>query len=380
VIPAFDEPDVIGTLESLLNCEPPTQPVEVILAINYGENVEAELKEKAQTQYEQTKIWMAANERTDLEMNVLLLKELPKKHAGVGLARKIGMDEACYRFESIANGEGVIVCLDADCQVSKNYLIEIVNHYKQYPECIAANVYFEHPLDKEYQEHILNYELHLRYYIEGLRQANYPFAFHTIGSTITVRHKTYQQQGGMNKRKAGEDFYFLHKVIPLGNFQEINEATVYPDARISHRVPFGTGRAIWEADTQQKNLQVSYHYESFLILKKLFEAVPEMFDKDLAEVDMPAILKNYLTEHIDFQKDIKSILKNTAGRESFVKRMHRYWDGITVLKLVHYLRDEKYKVQELTTACRSLLKLDEQFDTTEKLLLHLRSKQKKSRQ
>src|SRR4029434_9989987 len=93
---------------------------------------------------------------------------------------------------------------------------------------------------------IAAYELHLRYYLQALRTAGFPHGYHTIGSSMAVRARTYMEQGGMNRRQAGEDFYFLHKLIPLGGFTELNSTTVYPLPRPSNRVPFGTGRAVSE--------------------------------------------------------------------------------------------------------------------------------------
>ena len=46
-------------------------------------------------------------------------KELPQKDAGVGLARKIGMDLALLIFDYDPPGKKILVCLDADCTVDK---------------------------------------------------------------------------------------------------------------------------------------------------------------------------------------------------------------------------------------------------------------------
>ena len=55
-----------------------------------------------------------------------------------------------------------------------------------------------------------------------------------------LRHK----QDGLNKKQAGEDFYFLQKIMPMGNYFELNSTTVHPSSRTSDRVPFGTGPII----------------------------------------------------------------------------------------------------------------------------------------
>src|SRR5213594_3575687 len=95
-------------------------------------------------------------------------------------------------------------------------------------------------LDPKVAEAIAAYELHLRYYVRALRYAGFPYAHHTIGSCMAVRADVYKKQGGMNKRQAGEDFYFLQKIIPLGHFTDLTETKVIPSSRPSDRVPFGT--------------------------------------------------------------------------------------------------------------------------------------------
>ena len=38
---------------------------------------------------------------------------------------------------------------------------------------------------------------------------------------MAVRADAYLRQGGMNRRKAGEDFYFLNKFMVLGGYGEM---------------------------------------------------------------------------------------------------------------------------------------------------------------
>src|SRR5690606_5551781 len=132
----------------------------------------------------------------------------------VGLARKIGMDEALRRLDRAGRLDGVIACFDADCTCDPNYLVEVERFFRENPKAPGCSIYFEHPLSGPAEpgiyQAVARYELHLRYYIEALRHAGFPHAFHTIGSSMAARASAYLQQGGMNKRQAGEDFYFLH--------------------------------------------------------------------------------------------------------------------------------------------------------------------------
>ena len=126
-------------------------------------------------------------------------------------------------------------------------LEEIEKGFRMNPDKDAASIYFEHDLNDTVgieKEHIIAYELHLRYLIHAQRFCGHPFAYHTVGSSMAVRRQAYMQQGGMNTRQAGEDFYFLQKFIETGKLFEIKSTVVYPQARISLRVPFGTGKAM----------------------------------------------------------------------------------------------------------------------------------------
>ena len=244
VIPCYNEPDIISTLSSLNGCNP-IEGTEVLIIINEPRDCHPDITTQNNKSLDEIRKWQASE-----NLNFTLLVHYliaPIKDAGVGFARKIGMDEAARRFENIGYAKGVICCFDADSICSKNYLQSIYNHFyleKKKPH--AAAIYFEHPIpeNESHASGIIQYELHLRYYVQALRYIGYPYAHHTVGSSMAVRSDIYQKVGGMNKRKAGEDFYFLHRVMPTGNFIDIADTTIYPSARISDRVPFGTGKAM----------------------------------------------------------------------------------------------------------------------------------------
>src|SRR5690606_11124861 len=59
----------------------------------------------------------------------LLFEDVPRKHAGVGLARKIGMDLAVEHFFSTDNERGVFDSLYADCTVSANFFADIYKSF-----------------------------------------------------------------------------------------------------------------------------------------------------------------------------------------------------------------------------------------------------------
>jgi glycosyltransferase involved in cell wall biosynthesis len=181
VIPCFNEADLIASLESLRRSKRPNAPHEVIIVINSAADAEAAVAKQNETTLRQAKAWIDAQAEPELPVHLIDARNLPPRHAGVGLARKIGMDEALRRFDDVGTVEsGVILCFDADCTCAPNYLRAVSEHFTAHPNSPACSVYFEHTLEgdlqREIYEAIAAYELHLRYYVQGLRYAGFPHA------------------------------------------------------------------------------------------------------------------------------------------------------------------------------------------------------------
>jgi hypothetical protein len=189
--------------------------------------------------------------------------------------------------------------------------------------------------------------------------AGFPFAYHTVGSAMAVRCASYAQVGGMNTRKAGEDFYFLHKCIERGKFGEITSVSVFPSARISDRVPFGTGRAMGEQLENGKKWK-TYPLENFLELRNFFSEIQEIYEGKnillLPSIISSACLRSFLNkEHAT--KKIKEIKRHTASEESFVKRFYHWFNAFMLMKYLHYARDEGRRDVEVKDAAIQLLNL-----------------------
>lgn len=375
VIPCRNEPDLVGSLRSLQGNEPIDGVCEVIVVINdqVGGTAGCANADSA----EQAREWYAKLSDPFFALHVMEM-ELPKKKAGVGLARKVGMDEAVRRLDQVGNSEsGVIVCYDADCRCDSNLLRELECFFADHSRAPGCSVHYEHPLDGELGEAISQYELHLRYYIEACRYAGHPFAFHTIGSSMAVRADKYVEQGGMNKRQAGEDFYFLQKIIPLGNFGEVNSTRVLPSARVSDRVPFGTGRAVGEFLHAGNGHIDSYPIEAFHDLRRLFENV--MAGMDVVDDGVSVPLARFLEEQ-EFASALKAIRKQTSNAPAFQKRFFRWFDAFKVMKYVHFARDTAYgtpPVNDVAARLWSHLTAESGDWSSQELLVKYRVRQRK---
>ena len=109
----------------------------------------------------------------------------------------------------------------------------------------------------------------------------------------------------MNRRQAGEDFYFIQKLAQRGNFSECNTTCVIPSPRPSDRVPFGTGLAVSRM-IEEKEVLTTYHPEPFRMLQKLFKQMDRLYKT-------PAILRIFIDGLPQILTDFLKEQKFTAG-------------------------------------------------------------------
>ena len=363
VIPCYNEPDLLTTLDSVWYCLPPPCRVDVVVVVNGTCDDDAEIQAQNRLTLTMAQRWVADHEPLALERSwgfqLMAELDIPARQAGVGTARKIGMDWAVNQFLPEHRDSGVIVCLDADCTVERNYLWALWDHFYSYPQTPGCAIHFEHPLASllpEQRQGIVHYELFLRYYLHGLRWSGFPHAFHTVGSSMAVRAAPYRRQGGMNRRKAGEDFYFLQKIIPLGHFSAVLDTTVFPSARISLRVPFGTGRAMADWLSGKKDPAMVYDPRIFRALGLLFSRVQQLYDGPVQPPldDLPLSLKIFLQER-HWVDRVAEIRANTTSFEAFQKRFFHGFNAFLVLKYVHFATEQTWEKIPVWQASATLL-------------------------
>ena len=285
VIPVCNEPDLLCTLDSLAACHSPSCSVEVILVVNESEGCLNAVQEQNEKTMLDVKRWEQENNKGSFKLHFIRPKPFPRKHAGAGMARKTGMDEAVMRFHQLNNPDGILISLDADTLVDSNYFVEIERLFKSEKDLAGATISFNHRVeeltDERHKSGMLLYEKYLHYYKRALAYTGFPYAIYTIGSAFVVKANAYVKQGGMSKRQAGEDFYFLHKLTQFGEVYELNTTCVYPSSRISNRVPFGTGPALQKWIDGDDSLLDTYRLTAFEDLRVFFQLLPDLWEMSI---------------------------------------------------------------------------------------------------
>jgi len=271
---------------------------------------------------------------------------LPSKDGGVGLARKLGHDLLLPRLD-FRRGDPVLVSLDADTLVEPGYAGALMAHFRT-ASAGGAVIPFAHRTGETEREDsaITRYELFLRCYVSGLRYAGSPYAFHTVGSAMACRVSAYLRCGGMNRRRAGEDFYFLQSLAKTSGIQQVNGAAVSPSPRRSGRVPFGTGRAVGALLDGGPEAVLFYRPECYRLLRdwlalasegcrrstpdltgEVRELSPRLYDF-LIEQRFPAAWEGFLRHHKDESRRLRAF--------------HGWFDAFRTMKLFHCLADGTY--------------------------------------
>jgi len=278
---------------------------------------------------------------------------------GVGHARKTGADLAAFLIENGQVRSPWIHCSDADVVLPPRYLTCTEAIKKEDEKTAAALIYpFRHefPADSA-SEKVARatrlYEFSLRYYVAGLKYAGSPYAFHTIGSTITINAEHYGKVRGFPRRQAGEDFYLLNKLAKVGSIRQLSEATecgpIEIAARLSDRVPFGTGAAVTRMVEMNDPARefLLYHPAVFESLKNWLDSLPCFWQRktdDLSGVLMGLGLQNLVQplREAGAPEALHHALQHSSDEMQFYRQMHTWFDAFRTLKLIHFLRDQYF--------------------------------------
>lgn len=265
-------------------------------------------------------------------------RELPRGE-GVGLARKLGLDRALERLDWSTCPW--LSCLDADTLVQPDYLPALQAHF-----AVAgggATLPFAHqvPADPAQAAAIEGYELFLHIHRLGLALAGSPYAFLSIGSALACRAEAYLRAGGMNRRLAGEDFYFLQQLAKTDGVAPLAGTTVHPSARLSHRTPFGTGRSIERQLREGERALLCYPAEAYRLLAAWLQRVRDDPAAPAAALQAGAAalhpeLECFL-ERQGWARIWTQLQRHHLQPTERLAAFHRWFDGLKTLQLIHQL-------------------------------------------
>jgi len=263
---------------------------------------------------------------------------LPVKHAGVGLARKIGMD---LSIPFLKNKTSLLLSIDADTILSPNYLQTILHYFNNY-DINAAVVGFKHTNSKRknLEQAIRKYEKFLISTAKNIYKTGSPYGYVSMGSTIACTGMAYMAVGGMPKKKATEDFYFLQELAKFCGVFTIPEILVYPSCRPISRVYLGTGFRMKQAMEGFNINNLYYSNKSFILLEEWIQLGINSWGINLYQILKKIEQKNISLKQFLLIEGIEKIWGNLQSssptKNHFKHQFHRWFDGLKTIRFLKY--------------------------------------------
>ncbi len=265
-------------------------------------------------------------------------KGWPPKGQGIGYARKYLMDYISSR----ADGNDIIISMDADTIFNKGYFYTVAENIRLNHAASAISIPYYHRLshNTELDRAMLRYEIYMRAYAINMWRIRSPYSFTALGSAIAFPVWAYKAAGGMTPKMSGEDFYFLQKIVKTGRLLHWNGEIVYPAARLSDRVFFGTGPALIKG--------IEGDWSSYPVYdQRLFDKVAETY-----RLFGPLFKKEVQTPFDDFlinrfgELPWKGLRLNFKTQTHFVRACHEKIDGLRILQFLKESQPADEKVSE----------------------------------
>lgn len=261
------------------------------------------------------------------------------KNHGVGWARRTLFDHIL----SVATAEDVIVSLDADTCVKPEYLQSIGENFENRTLTAVSLPYYHRLTDDDAANRaILRYEIYMRSYLINLYGISSPYNFTAVGSAIAVRVEALRKIGNITPMKSGEDFYLLQKLRKMAPISNWNAQAVYPAARFSARVYFGTGPAMIKGNEGHWESYPIYHYSLFSSIKDTYLQLAKLYTEDF---ETPFL--QFLKEQYRDDKLWVPIRQNSKTLERFERAFHEKADGLRILQYLKEVNPKQGKTDSV---------------------------------
>ncbi len=361
-IPCYDEP--VDFVQRLLQAEFQTQGRSlIILIVNQPIGVSCIRNQELIRHFQQWhKVWSNASlslfkDQHDRYDWIVCDQTQPgiDPREGVGKARKIAGDIACWLWLKQRIATDWLHCSDADAHLPSNYFEPITGDYSA---ITFAHKHLNNPQDDAVSNASHTYEQALDYYLQGLRWAGSPYAFNTIGSTLAVNILRYCQVRGFPKRNAAEDFYLLNKLAKIKPVAENLNICVNIESRLSQRVPFGTGPAVAKIiELQQLGQDYTYYApECFMDLRSWLNHVPLFAECVRTQHPPMTALNTAITTALEaagIDKVIDHIQQQHLNKQQALNAIQHWFDGFRTLKFLRFLQHHFYPPQPLAALYQS---------------------------
>jgi len=266
-------------------------------------------------------------------------KGWPPKGHGIGVARKLLMDH----ISKLANENDIIISMDADTVFNKEYFESVAENFRLNPAASAIAIPYYHRLtyNTELDRAMLRYEIYMRAFAINMWRIRSPYCFSALGSAIALPVWAYRAVGGMTPKLSGEDFYFLQKIVKTGRLLHFNGEIVFPAARLSDRVFFGTGPALIKGIEGDWSSYPVYNHRLFDKIAETYKLFGPLFKKD---IETP--LDDFLIRRFHLLP-WQALRLNFKSQAHYIRACHEKIDGLRILQFLKESQATDERVSEV---------------------------------
>lgn len=263
-------------------------------------------------------------------------RPIPVKN-GVGMARKIAADIACFLQMQQQLQQPWFYCSDADVTFPPDYFLAVVP-----PQYSAAVLPFRHIASGNcaIDEASAIYEKSLQHYVSGLQSAGSPYAYHSIGSCLIIDCSCYIAVRGFPQKAGAEDFYLLNKLQKIRPVCSLSSPELLITSRNSDRVPFGTGPAVNKLITgQQTASDLNWPDAVFITLKHWLDYLNQLAEAGQFHVADNKHLQ-LLANQCALADTVAALFRQHKTAEKRRQHLHHWFDAAKTVKLLRQLKAE----------------------------------------
>ena len=339
IIPAFNEFKYLPNTLNSLNCNDPNllNDTLVVVVVNSVNNTPKNILADNYKTLEFIK-----KSKYNFKLSVVDATtpglQLPDKYGGVGLSRKIGMD---LSLPYLNNEKSLLFTTDADTLLHPDYLKFVNNNFNK-KSIKAAIVNFKHlkSTNNHIEKAIRQYEKFLFMTAKMISNTGSPYGYVSMGSTMICNVDAYCSIGGMPKKKATEDFYFLQELTKYCGVYKINKILVHPSPRSTERVFLGTGFRINQLINGLSIKKLYFSKKAYNTLEAWLLLGHSSWKKELDELLNQTQKIEYELSSFLIKEKISKVWNNIQNSSPtkihFIKHFNCWFDALKTMKLLKY--------------------------------------------
>ena len=328
IVPAKNESlDIISTLDALrLQADRQGNPIDhqlyevLVLANNCSDDTYA-ICQNYQNRY------------LDFSLHVECI-EIDKPIAHIGTVRRLLMDKAYRRLISVAGGKGIIVSTDADSQVDKNWICNILLEMENGVDVVGGRIIPKETPRLSRLHHLRDvtyrfFQTRLESEIDPCLSNPWPRHFQCYGPSLAVTCEIYEKAGRIPAIPFLEDEEFRKALKRIdAKIRHAPNVKIHTSSRLDGRVEFGFSVQLqhWSDMSENKQQQMVESLDTLIFKNNLKKRLRKVWNKHKQQVEASVELDEIARELNWSKVSLLGILRSTLYFETLWENIEMQMD------------------------------------------------------